>query len=454
MGSEMRPDCAAGCGWERGVLARSERCPECREDGRGAVLELPVLAEAMAVAQTPRGKRSDASPAVEDVDIPIHVRRRALADVTPRAVRFLVPGLVPLRTLTLIAGVGGLGKSTLALAYAAKLTRGELPDIPASDVVIVSFEDTAAEVLRPRLEAAQADLARVHELYVEPDDGGLVVLPRHVGDLEIHIRETGAKLVILDPIIAAIDLPLDAFKDQHVRAVLAQLTSIAEDTNSALVGIGHLNKAPSGDAYLRVANSTAFWNASRSVVLVTEDPEEPDHHRLVTQRKTNWSAQVGVERHVIESVQLEHIDPATGRPIVTSRMVFVEKATDIDASTVLLAPSEKKSTRATTLLASMLGDGDWHDSDGLKTLAGASGISERTLQRAANELGVETQRRGDFQPTTEWRLPVAPRSTPQFGATLARLQNPHEQTDYQAPEGQSRQIHVSRDFGATADDAA
>ena len=44
------------------------------------------------------------------------VRRRALADVQPRAVRFLVPGLVPLRTLTLVAGVGGLGKSTLALS--------------------------------------------------------------------------------------------------------------------------------------------------------------------------------------------------------------------------------------------------------------------------------------------------------------------------------------------------
>ena len=38
-----------------------------------------------------------------------------------------------------------------------------------------------------------------------------------------------------------------------------------------------------------VANSVAFWNASRSVVLITEDPDEPDAHRLVTQRKANYA---------------------------------------------------------------------------------------------------------------------------------------------------------------------
>jgi hypothetical protein len=184
---------------------------------------------------------------------PLRVRRRTLAGVRPRAVRFLVPGLVPLRTLTLFAGVGGLGKSTLALAYGAQLTRGDLPGVPASDVVIVSYEDTAEEILRPRLEAAGADLNRTHELYLEPDDGGLVVLPRHVADVELHVRETAAKLIVIDPIIAAIDVQLDSHKDQHVRSVLAQLVGICEQTDAAMIVIGHLNKAPTGEAYLRVA---------------------------------------------------------------------------------------------------------------------------------------------------------------------------------------------------------
>jgi hypothetical protein len=69
-------------------------------------------------------------------------------------------------------------------------------------------------------------------------------------------------------------------------------------------------------------------------------------------------------------------------------------------------------------------------SGGLKRLIGSHGISERTLQRAAQALGVETERR-DFPASTWWRS-ISPRSSaacavvapaapgqPQHGATDA-----------------------------------
>ena len=43
-------------------------------------------------------------------------RLRPLSQATPRQTRYLVPGLLPLRFLTLVAGIGGLGKSTWLLA--------------------------------------------------------------------------------------------------------------------------------------------------------------------------------------------------------------------------------------------------------------------------------------------------------------------------------------------------
>ena len=257
--------------------------------------------------------------------------------------------------------------------------------------------------------------------------------------------------MIIDPIVAAIDLALDTHKDQHVRAVLAHLSTIAEETDCAIVMIGHLNKAPSGDPYLRVANSVAFWNAARSVILVTEDPDEPDHHRLVTQRKTNWAALAGVERHVIETIQLDHIDPATRKPIVTSRMRFVEKATDVDRGSVLAAPAERKGATAVTFLATALDDGDWHDSAGLKELAGAQGISDRTLKRAAAEIEVEQERRG-FPSSTWWRLPVGPGSTPTNGPTMAPLWEPHEQGDCGRPDRQSGHLQGDGTTGLTSVD--
>ncbi len=353
---------------------------------------------------------------------------RPLAEVQPRQVRWLKPWQIALRTLTLVAGVGGLGKSTWCTGVAADVSTGELNEGEPADVVIVSFEDTAEEVLRPRVEAAGGDLTRVHEVIAGGGNGiEPVQLPGDVAELEQLVHEVRARLVVIDPIVAAIDTALDAHKDQHVRSVLARLVRLAESAECAIVMVGHLNKTPSRDAYIRIANSVAFYNASRSVVLVTPDPEEPERHRLVTQAKANWARLAPVERHVLEEIRLEQLDPRTGEAVVTSQMRYLEDAGDVDRADVLAeartaARGEGQLSRALLYLIAALADGDWHDSAGLKALAGAQGISEPTLKRAARELDVEHERRG-FPGSTCWRLasrlmpvPTAPEPTVREGA--------------------------------------
>jgi RecA-family ATPase len=225
---------------------------------------------------------------------------RALKEVEPRQVRWLLPGLIPLKTLTLVAGVGGLGKSTWLAGIAACVSRGELGGRPG-DVVFVSFEDTAPEVLRPRVEAAGGDLSRVHEVIVDRLDIDPVCLPRDLADLETLVHRAKARLLVIDPVVAALDTALDAHKDQHVRVILAKLQALADEAGAAIALVGHLNKAPSREAYLRIGGSTAFYNASRSVVLVTEDNGDPDM-RLIAQDKANYSRRRPVEPHHIEEV--------------------------------------------------------------------------------------------------------------------------------------------------------
>src|SRR5207247_2436792 len=103
-------------------------------------------------------------------------------------------GLIPLRTLTLVAGVGGLGKSTWLLARAAELS------LQGIDTIVVSFEDTAEEVIRSRVEAAGGDLDRVHEMVLREAGGfDTVSLPRDIDELRMLVRSVSAKLVIVDP---------------------------------------------------------------------------------------------------------------------------------------------------------------------------------------------------------------------------------------------------------------
>jgi hypothetical protein len=305
----------------------------------------------------------------------------------------------------------------------------------------VSFEDTAAEIIRPRVEASNGDLTRVHEM-VLVEAGGIdtVQLPRDLEDLRLLVRSVEARLIIFDPIVAAIETSLDAFKDQHVRSVLAQLVKIAEEEDAAVAIVGHLNKAPSTEAYLRVANSVAFWNASRSVVLITEDTGDDDMLRLVAQRKANWSRMRPVERHRLEEILLpDTVDPDTGAPISTSRMVFVETADDVVGAEVL-AHKVTKTATAEAMLELLLADGDWHESEAAKKVLEAAGFSERTAQRAANEIGVETERHG-FPSVTRWRLAVAPESSPKVGATgrMAQPSRSGATASAVAPTSQSRQ---------------
>jgi hypothetical protein len=361
------------------------------------------------------------------------LRLRRLSEVQSRSVRFLVPGLVPLKANTLLAGIGGLGKSTLAAGWAAGETRGVYDDGTSHDVVYVSYEDTAEEVWRPRVLAANGDPSRVIEVRVALDDGGVVVLPKDIASLEQVVRDHEVRLVVVDPVVAAIDVALDTHKDQHVRSVLAKLTKTAEDTGAAVVGIGHLNKDQSTDAYLRVANSMAFWNAARSVVLVTEDPND-DECRLVSQVKANWSRSVGVQRWQVEPiVLLDEIDASTGRPVETSRLVFVDLAEEVDPGDVLRADlGGEKTQQAAEFLAEELADGEWHESAELKAKAEALDLSERTLKRAARNLGYEYEKR-DFPMRTLWRLPIGPETV---GPTTGPP--PVAQSDEPAPEAGSR----------------
>jgi hypothetical protein len=170
-----------------------------------------------------------------------------------------------------------------------------------------------------------------------------------------------------------------------------------------------------------------------------------------------------VERHRLEEIVLPDVlDPETGDPIVTSRMVFVEIADEVDGAGVLKGKPTKTET-AETLLAAMLADEEWHDSEGLKKLMGAAGHSARTVQRAAKYLGVESERRG-FPSSTWWRIPLAgatalpvapsllaPSEPPKSGATNGTAQPCGSQPDL-SPLAPSKEEEIALPTDAEVND--
>ena len=77
------------------------------------------------------------------------------SEVTPESVAWLAPGRLAAGKMTDLVGDPGLGKSTLTVEWAARVSLGEaLPDGDPGEpggVVLLSAEDGAADTIRPRL---------------------------------------------------------------------------------------------------------------------------------------------------------------------------------------------------------------------------------------------------------------------------------------------------------------
>ena len=133
-----------------------------------------------------------------------------LSDVTPEQVRWLWPGYIPLGKLTVIDGDPGNGKSTVMCDIAARVsTWRAMPDGTSSDlegpagVVLLSAEDGPADTIRPRLDAAAADVARVAllECAVSGERERGITLA-DLDHIEAAIATVNAALVVVDPLMA------------------------------------------------------------------------------------------------------------------------------------------------------------------------------------------------------------------------------------------------------------
>lgn len=209
-----------------------------------------------------------------------------MADVEAVAVKWLWKPYIPLGKITIIQGDPGEGKTTLALSIAAALTQGEmLPNETESqapmNVIYQTAEDGLADTIKPRLEAVNADCTKV--LVIDESKEELSMTDERI---EKAIQQTGAKLIILDPIQAYIGANVDMHRANEICPVMSKLGRIAEEYGCAVVLIGHMNKAAGQKSSYRGLGSIDITAVARSVLIVGKMRDSPSK-RIMTQAKSS-----------------------------------------------------------------------------------------------------------------------------------------------------------------------
>ena len=86
--------------------------------------------------------------------------------------------------------------------------------------------------------------------------------------LETAIKQTGARVLILDPIQAYLGGTMDMNRANEARDMTKRLSLLEEKYKCAILLIGHMNKAGGNKAAYRGMGSIDFFAVARSVLLV------------------------------------------------------------------------------------------------------------------------------------------------------------------------------------------
>lgn len=283
-------------------------------------------------------------------------------------------------------------------------------------VLFVNLEDDVTRTLRPRLEAAGADMSKILFVATHPqagDDSGFKFF--HTRDVKrlIYRAETELQnnvgLIVIDPVYFAVDG--DPGDNSKSRQAYQNLTALAKRLGCAVVGIAHTSKNVRGKTPLeRVAGAPALREVPRAVILlnkITNGPTEAGGTYVAVHAKNNNGRMNGGFEYRISEVEIA--DPAG--PIMTTKLQITRQlfgaAEDIlqEADSTRPVAVTSKLEAAIVFLKNVLKEGPRLQREILQ-LALQAKISQGTLTNAKISLKVVTSKRnGDGY--SVWKLPTS-----------------------------------------------
>lgn len=309
------------------------------------------------------------------------------ADVQSRAINWLWYPYIPYGKITIVQGDPGEGKTTFVLSLLSIISKGQA--FPGSDVCVSgkaiyqNAEDDNSDTIKPRLEMHEANCANI--CFIDKDSG---IISLDGNELEKAVRQTQAKILVLDPIQSFLGENVDMNRANSIRPRLTRLKEIAERTGCAVILVGHLNKNSGGKANYHGLGSIDISAAARSVLVIGRPADNPEI-RVMAQQKNNLGPIGTSMAFAIQNGKVEWL----GDYGLSASELLSGSGTDSESGKLL---------SARMLLQELLKDGEMPFNE-LANIAAEEDIGKRTLRTAKASLKVESVKKGD---AWYWRLPT------------------------------------------------
>lgn len=305
--------------------------------------------------------------------------------ISSRTVEWLWYPYIPYGKITILQGDPGEGKSTMMLQLAALITSGKaMPDgsgdkVPGN-VIYQAAEDGIEDTIKPRLLAAGADCGRI--AFLENEENPITLDDER---LEQAIKDTQAKLLVIDPLQAYLGIDNDMQRSNSTRSVFGRLAKVAERTGCAIVLIGHMNKSSRTKGIYRGLGSIDIAAVARSILLVGRDSSNP-YYRIMVQIKNNLAPEG--KAFVFE------LNPDLGFSWIG------QEEHEMEDLLFQRSKGESKLDKAKEYLKLLLNGSDMPCADILEKMR-ATGIGTRTVEQAKKDMGIISYKLGD---KWYWRL--------------------------------------------------
>lgn len=235
-----------------------------------------------------------------------------LRPLAPREVKepaWLLPGLLPRGELVLLEGAAGVGKSLLAAALAARVSR----DADTACTLLTAMPGSA-DVLAAHLARQQPAYEKLRELvwYADRDGGKDFAAEEALTKLQNHLEEHRPPLLVIDSLEEALGI-LAGEKERIMRTFWSQLATLARHHG---VTILVLTRPQGRRGAARVARAAA--EAAKAVFTLAWHPT--DAALRVLTRTRDLLAPAGAQWHVTidaagradvaEAAPADHVPPA------------------------------------------------------------------------------------------------------------------------------------------------